>query len=564
MKKITRRLSVFAAVVFTTLSIQLNAQTTYDGFRHLDAERFTAAEKVFQQIATATPTTESYFNLGYAALRMPDASTSPELLAKAKEAFEKGSALNKNGDPMNLVGLGMIKYATKDIAGAKMAFDEAIKRTKGKNADIYHRIADAYTMFYPGINDPAEAVLNADKAIEVSKTKDNPDYYIAKANAYYIMNEGGDAMNALQNAERLSKNPARVYAKMGQIWLQGRNYKDSKEILDKAVAADPQHAPSYKYLSSFYQIYQQFDKAAESADNYMKNSDGDCGAKLRYAQLSFISKSFEKVLKTVDEIKDCNKNPIVNRLAGIAKYELGQPEDAIQLLTKYTQIAPKEEVYGLDYGYIGRSYLAIKDPAKRTENDSLGIIFVEKAIAMNDTTYDYYGKIAELFKERKDYKNAANFYEKVLTTKKNPDGGDYFNAAILYMQLRDYVKCDPYFDKVCELYKDSWPAAYYYSALAKTYKNTNPDEYPAAERYEKYLSLLNDTQKAENANKSSVSTAYKYLAGKALNADKDVLKAAEYLNSLLKVDPTNQDAIDLLQSVNSTTTGTTTAPGSGQ
>ena len=51
MKKITRRLSAFAAVVFTALSIQLNAQTAYDGFRHLDAERFTAAEKVFQNMS---------------------------------------------------------------------------------------------------------------------------------------------------------------------------------------------------------------------------------------------------------------------------------------------------------------------------------------------------------------------------------------------------------------------------------------------------------------------------------------------------------------------------------
>lgn len=560
--KVKKNSLIKFALLFCVITFQVNAQSISEGLRNLKAERYTAAGKVFTQLAASDPTAENLFYLGLYYLSTPEASTK-ENLAKAQEAFDKGVLTDKKGDPLNTVGLGMVKYAQKDFAGAKLLFDQAIKNTKSKNPTILSRVGEAYEMF-DWVNDPAEAVKYADQAIEISKNLTDPLPYLVKAAAYYRMNEGGDAMNALENALRLSNDKASVYAEMGRIWMQGKNWSEAKTALDKALEADKEYATTYKYLASYNQIYQKWEAAADAAKKYLQYSDGDCGAKLRYAQYAFIGKDFDNVLKTVDEIQSCNKNPIAQRLAGISRYELGQPKEAITTLKNYIEIAPKEDVMGLDYGFIGRSYFAIPDADMRAINDSLGLIYIEKAVAMGDTTFDYYGNAADLFKERKQYNKAAAMYEKALTAKKSPDGGDYANLGILYLQLKNYEKADPIFDKVVELYKGAWPDAYYFSAFVKSYKNTADTTYPAAERWKEYLAALPDDQKP--ARKAYVIQAYNYLAGKALHIDKDTAKAIEYLNETLKYDPENQLAKETLQSLtapDASTTTTTPANGNG-
>lgn len=545
------RTMFLAVIASVALGAQLFAQTIESGMKNLEAERYAAANTIFSQLASSNPSAENLFYQGYALLRSPEAYKA-EVQSSAMALFEKGNATEKKGDPLNTVGMGMVKYAQKDFAAAKVLFEEAISRSRGKDADVLNRIGEAYVMF-PFVNDPAEAVKYADRAIETSKEKNNPDYFLTKANAYYIMNEGGDAMNALQNAERLTKDKAMVLAKMGQIWLQGRNYEDAKGLLDKAVAADPTHAPAYKYLSSFYQIYQKFDMSAEMAELYLKNSDGDCGAKLRYAQLAFIGKAYDKVLKTVDEIAACNDDPIVYRLAGISQFYKEDYQKSIEKLNEYITKADKDKVYGLDYGYIGRDYLALGNTEKAME-------YISKAYAMKDTTYDYYTDFAEYFKEKKEFDKSAEMYQKVIETKgSKADGGDYANVGITYFSSKDFTKADAAFDKVVELYKDSWPAAYYYSALAKGYKNKPDSTFAGADRYIKYISLLSEEEK--QASSVQVATVYNYLAGKAFNIEKDTQKAMDYVNQALKYDPTNERALYLMESLMPTDGGTMDSSG---
>jgi tetratricopeptide (TPR) repeat protein len=538
MRKFLKTMSL-VVIVMMAFGVQLFAQSIESGLKDLEAERYTAANTTFTQLVSSNPTAENLFYQGYALLRSPEAKKA-DVQSAAMALFEKGNAAERKGDPLSMVGMGMVKYAQKDFAGAKVMFEEAIKRSRGKDADVINRIGEAYIMF-PFVNDPAEAIKYADQAIEASRDKDNPAFYLTKANAYYIMNEGGDAMNALQNAERLTSDKSMVLAKMGQIWLQGRNYEDAKKRLDEAVAADPTHAPAYKYLSSFYQIYQKFDKSAEMADLYLKNSDGDCGAKLRYAQLAFIGKAYDKVLQTIDEIKSCNDDPIVHRLSGISQFYKNDYQTSITKLEEYISKADKDKIYGLDYGYIGRDYLALGNTEKAME-------YISKAYAMKDTTYDYYTEFAEYFKEKKEYDQSAEMYQKVIDTKgKKADGGDFANVGITYFSSKNYAKADAAFDKVVELYKDSWPAAYYYSALAKGNKNRPDSTFAGAERYEKYLSLLDEDTKAASA--AQVAAAYNYLAGKAFNIDNDTQRATEHVNNALKYDPSNARALDLMNTL---------------
>ena len=563
MKKIIKTYAI-ASFIVALLPNFLSAQTLDEAIKHLDAERFVAATQAFNKLAETGATPQTLFYKGYAILKSPDGIT-PESLKNAQEAFEKGNSLDKKGDPLNQVGLGMVKLASKDFAGAKLIFEEVKKATKSKNTDVFYRIAEAYTMF-PNANDPAEAILNIDLALEKSKVKDNPEYYFVKSDAYMLKNEGGDAMNALQNAARMNKKQGKTYEKMSRVWLQGKNYTEAKDAIDKGIAADPTHAPIYRYASSYYQSRNNYKESAAAARKYLDNSDGDCKGKLRGAKLAFIAKDFENVKKLIEEIKDCNTDPYVNRMIGIINFEEKKPIEAIDALKKFIEKVPSDESPAMDYGYIGRSYMII--PAEgdaKILNDSLGIINIEKAISLGDTSFNYYNDLASTFLKNKNYPKAAMFAEKSVLAKKNPNASDFATVGSYYSYSRNWTKSDEYIDKALGLYKDAWVDGFEMSARVKTFKNMADSTYSAnftsAPLYEKYLGLLGEAGKGDPKNKRKVTDALMYLTGREYQVNKNISKATEYLNELLKYDPTNEKAIKQLEVIKSIGTATPPSPG---
>jgi tetratricopeptide (TPR) repeat protein len=563
MKKIVK---IYALASLLLVPFMANSQTLDEAIKHLDAERYTAASKAFNQLAETSPSPQTLFYKGYAILRSPEGLTA-ESIKMAQTAFEAGNALDKKGDPFNQIGLGMVKLASKDLAGAKLIFEQVKKDTKLKNADVLYRIAEAYTMF-PGATDAAEAIMNINMALEKSKTKDNPEYYIVKADAFMLKNEGGEAMNALTNAERVGKKPGKTYERMSRVWLQGRNYKEANDALNKGLSADPTHAPIHKYHSSYLQTMGKYKESAQAAGNYLKNSDGDSKAKLRYAKLAFVAKDYENVKKTIEEIKGTNPDPYILRMSGIINFEENQLNEAIENLNKFIKSAPADENPAMDYGYIGRSYMKLPGEGEtRILNDSLGIINIEKAIQLGDTTFNYYQDLATTFVKNKNWAKSALFYEKAALAKKNPNAADYAPAGIYYHIAKNYIKSEIYVKKALDLYKDAWPAGYAYSARNQTNINSTDSTYTAnfgaAPIWDKYLTLIGDAGKAVPANKRNVVDGLRYLAGWELQVNKDLTKGIAKVEELLKYDPANEDAkkmLEAMKGMNGATTPTTPTP----
>lgn len=514
--------------------------------KDLDAERYTAALDGANKLVVSSPGTDTYFLKGYTILSSPDYAK-PENLKAAREAFEAGNALEKKGDPLNQVGLGMVKLASKDMAGAKAIFDEVKKDTKSKNPDVLYRIAEAYVMF-PEANDPAEAILTIDLALDKHKTKDNPEYYLVKAEAYLMKGDGGSAMNALNNAERVGKKLAKTYSRMARIWLQSRNYQGAQEAINKGIAADPTHAPIYKYQSSYWQTFGDFSKSAEAASNYLKNSDGDVKAKLRYAKLAFIAKDYVNLKRILGEIKGSTSDPYIHRMEGIVNYEEGKYTQAVKDFESFIKANPKDENFGLDYGYIGRAYLKMGgDSATVAMNDSLGLLNIDKAVAVNDTTLeaDYYSEAALIMMERGAFDKAAQLTEKSLSSKKEPNASDYASLGTTFFRGRNWTKANEYLEKALVEYKDGWPAGYALAALAKTYRDasdtTKNHLYLGAPDFEKYLQLIGEDGKKNPANQTYVVYALKTLAGRDLS-NQNVEAAKAKIEELLKIKPDDADA----------------------
>lgn len=514
--------------------------------KDLDAERYTAALDGANKLVVSSPGTDTYFLKGYTILSSPDYAK-PENLKAAQEAFEAGNALEKKGDPLNQVGLGMVKLASKDLAGAKAIFEEVKKETKSRNPDVLYRIAEAYVMF-PETNDPAEAILTIDLALDKHKTKDNPEYYLVKAEAYLMKGDGGSAMNALSNAERVGKKPAKTYAKTARIWLQSRNYQSAQEAIQKGIAADPTHAPIYKYQSSYWQTFGDFAKSAEAASNYLKNSDGDVKAKLRYAKLAFVAEDYNSLKRVLNEIKGSTNDPYIHRMEGIVNYKEGKYAQAVKDFQGFIKANPKEETFALDYGYIGLAYLKMKgDSATTALNDSLGVMNIDKAVAIKDTTVevDHYSEAAVILTERGEFDKAAKLAERSLKNKKEPNATDYATLATTFFRGRNWAKANEYLEKALVEYKDGWPAGYALAGLAKTYRDLNDTTknhlYLGAPDFEKYLELIGEAGRKDPANQSYVARALKTLAGRDFS-NQNIQGAKAKIEELLKITPDDVDA----------------------
>ncbi len=517
--------------------------------KDLDAERYTAALDGANKLVVSSPGTDTYFLKGYTILSSPDYAK-PENLKAAQEAFEAGNALEKKGDPLNQVGLGMVKLASKDLAGAKAVFEEVKKETKQRNPDVLYRIAEAYVMF-PEANDPAEAALTIELALDKHKTKDNPEYYLVKAEAYLLKGDGGSAMNALQNAERVGKKPAKTYSKIARVWLQSRNYRDAQDAINKGIAADPTHAPIYKYQSSYWQTFNDYAKSAEAAANYLKNSDGDVKAKLRYAKLAFVAEDFASLKRVLGEIKGSTTDPYIHRMEGIVNFKEGKYAQAVKDFQNFIKTNPKDENFSLDHGYIGKAYLKMEgDSATTVLNDSLGIIHIDKAVALQDTTSDanYYGEAATILMEKKNYVKGALLTEKEFLTKKEPDASDYARVGMNFYRAFNWPKAAEFLSKAGDEYKGAWPLAYVYGARATVYQyredSTMNAQFPAAALYIKYLETLGETGKADPANKDNVVEAIAYLSTKDL-MNKDYEAGLTKIEEVLKYAPDNKDATAL-------------------
>lgn len=561
MNKILKSLAVAATAVLT-LSFHTMAQTVQDGLKNLDAERYMAAETIFKQLASSAPTAENYYNLGYFYLNLQDEQFD---LVKAADAFTKGAATNeKRPDPINRVGLATVKLLSGDKAGAKADFDLIKKDTKNKNADVLFRIGEAYAL-NEKINDPAEAVLNIQAALDLQKVKNNPDYYIAMAEAYLIKNDGGAAMTALENAANMGQKLAKIKTMMGRVWYQGKQYQKAQGFLNEAIAADPTYAPAYFMLSNLFTTFGKFKQAAENAKLGLDNSEATPAAKLRYIKLATAAKDYDGALTVLNQIFDTEKDPIKYRLKGYIQTEKGECADGVKNITEFLNKAEKERHLASDWGMLGRAYACIKDDANKKLNDSLSIINMDIAIEKGDSTFDYNTAIINNYKVAKNWPKVAERYEKMIATSKKPaDAPTYYNLADAYMRSRNFVKADTVYSKAIELYKDVWMFPYIQKARAKQYAlgTTVDSTFLAAPLYEQYINKSTDAMKADTKNAKYFSEAYGYLGYKALLVEKNPAKATEFMNSALKYDPNNTKATQVLQSINGTTppAGTTTTP----
>ena len=559
-------------------------QDIQTGLKDLEAERIPKAEQAFRQLATSAPTADNQFYLGYFLLKTGKAD-------EAKAAFDKGLATDPKNQ-LNNVGLAGVALAKKDLTTAKAKTDEAIAATKGKNGDVLYRAGEMYTLFEgaKGANDPARAIEFLDRAKVLDKKNANVEIPMTLGDAYTLKNEGGPAVSRYEDVidgplagASSNTTKAEANAKIGQLFLRSKQYAKSQEYFEKAIAADPEFAPTYRTYADALVGSRAYKKASSVYDTYVtKSGTKDPELLLNVAKYYFLAGDHQKSLDYLDKLKGQVKDPIIDRMTGWSSLALGRNDQAVTSLNKFIGSAPAKVIFD-DYKYLGRAYGQLGTP----EGDSLSIVNLEKA-APQDTTENLYKDIAEKYKASKRFDKASDYYKKAIANDKKPTSNDYLNLGLANYQYgfqisksvadtaqqrtlkkQYFMQADSAFAKLAEMVeKDgkTYPVAYYYRGQANYYANprevslANGAPVPFYERFIEQANAEPDSVKKETYKKYLI-PSYRYLVSNSITK-KDDAKAKEYAAKILAIDPNDKDAKEYLEGAKTpTSTGTTPVRG---
>ena len=564
---------LFAGVTMTTPLVAQDIQTA---MKDIEAERFAKAEKTLTQLASSSPTADNDFYLGYYYLKSGQ-------LDKAKSTFEKGvQADGKN--QLNNVGLAGVALEKKDRAAAKSLIDNAVGQTKSKDENVLIRAGEMYTIS-DQTNDPAEALRLLTLAQERDKKGEHKDEIeMLMGDAYFLKNDGGNAITKYENALAAKPNLAEANYKIGRLYLRGKNYTKAQEFFKLAIQNDPEFSPTYRAYADALANSRAYKSAAQNYELFVqKSGTTDPELLLDVARYKFLAQDYQGAISYLDQLKGKINNPIIDRMYGWANTALGKNQEAVDALNKFITSAPQKVIYD-DYKYLGRAQGQLGTP----EGDSLSVVNLEKA-ASQDTTENLYREIGERYYKTKRYDKAATYYARAISNDKKPQNNDYLwlglasyqyaprvgrdssvavmdTAQIRQVKQQYYLKSDSAFAQMAskiEADGKKYPLAYYYRAGANYYAYANDREKGAslaAPLYEKFIEQAISPDSTDKTDyKKYLITSYKALAGFSI-LKKDDQKAKEYFDKVLAIDPNDESVKKAMEGPKTAPTPAKAAP----
>lgn len=528
------------------------AQSVQEGIVYVDSHKYAKARQNFNDLITKDPSANNYFFLGNTYLTQFEPN-----FEKAKEYFDQGLAKDPKS-ALNKVGLASIKIGKGDKSGEN-DLRQIVKDTKEKDAEVLYRAAEALTIYEKTTN-PDLAVEFLNKAIEKSQKAGVPaNYYYALGDAYRLKSTNdpklaGSALSAYENALPVAKSKASVYTRIATLWMAAQQWQKAKENLDKAVAIDPSYAPAYKALAGFNMKYQRNAEATQDLVKYSQYADEDPSTQLEIAKLYFINDDYANAKTTLDKIFDKVDDPIKYKLRAYVQYGSGEYAPAKENLDKFVSSVDKSRVQAADQGLAGLIAASLakaeKDPAKKAELEAQVQSKIAIAKAAKDETMKWDEELAKIkggFSSASADQGPTNPKIEELKKKVAASPEDTTSMAYLaqaYQEAKNWNGAVLTWQKLTSLLPDWAPA---YNSLAYAYQQSGNTDL-ANGSYQKYIDLITKNPADVEANKESLS--YAYFAIAYANRDSDKAKAKEYADKAVVLNPTYQDAANLVKYLN--------------
>jgi tetratricopeptide (TPR) repeat protein len=541
--------------MLTFFSTGIFGQSLTDAKKALNAEQYQKAESSFKHLIGSEPDKdENYFYLGWIYLiqQYPDS---------AKTAFDKGIIADSKS-ALNYVGLGAVAKLNGDDMTMLSNFQKA-ESLAGKNDEPYIYISKAYLM-NPKPN--ADMALIALNKATIFGAKD-PEYFLALGDAYHAKLDNNNAYSNYVQAQSLDPKAAYVNVAIGILWRQANNFEDATKKFNEALAIEPNFGPAYRGLAETDLRWALSDpkmasvKIKEGTNYYKKYldlTDRSSESEMRYADFLIQSGDYQTLAKVANDLAKSDKSNLrVYRYLGYAGYENKNYQAGLDAINKFMKEASPKRIIPRDYLYLGR--LQIK-----TEQDSLGILSLKKAIELDSTNSEVYSEIAGVYFSKKMYEAAGDAYKTYIETSHHAKLNDYFREGMSYYfgYSNQYysaaddkgatkpdstllTKADSAFSYIQQKTMAN-PVAdvLLYRARTKDLQETDRNNIIGLAKpfYEKYIELEEAKSSTDDRTKKSLGESYAYLGAYYEFKEKDEAKALENYEKAKAIFPDNKQA----------------------
>lgn len=507
-----------------------SAQTIQDGKKLLLQQRYQSAKSTMEKVVAAGPTNpESIYWLSQVLLEMKDVNG-------AKEALRKGMEGANGSNPLLLVAMGQTELAEKKVNDARQRFETAISLTKAK--DIAILVAIGKANLEEG-GDPAYGIEKIKTATLIKNFKDAMAH-VYMGDLYRKMMDGGGAVSSYENALLVDPKLAIAKYKIGKVYLtQGNEQRDIfLAKFNDAITDDPSFSPALYDLYAYY-FMRDVNKASQYFNQYKVNADAGPALDYEEASLQFAAGDFNNAIKKADALlqaQGANADARLYRLKGYSFDKLGDSVNAFSFLETFFQKAKPEQINPDNYIVAALNAAKVKsDPTKI--DYYFGMSIDSDTLLANKL--DYAKKASDFYKRAGNTAKSAQWLTKILSINPKLSKVDLYNAGFENFKATQYQLADSIFS----VYKTQFPNevyGHYWSFRSRSVIDSTMELGLAVPDCEKFVSIA-ELDKAKN--KSTLITAYGYMAGYNANIKKDLAIAKSFLEKIIEIDPTNQDAI---------------------
>ena len=531
-------LRISLVIIGLTTITSLNAQTIDQGKQFLYYERYKSAKEVFQKLLTTDPNNdEAAYWLGQTMI-LPDDRTSKDI-ADAKALYQ--SKLASSNSNLLVAGIGHIELIEGKIQDARNHFEAAISLSQGKSISVLNAIGFANGNPDTKNGDPVYAIEKLKQATQLKKFNDL-DVLVNLGDAYRKNGDGGNAILSYQAALAINPKYARANYRIGRIYQsQGRSQESIfMEYYNNAIASDPSYAPVYLTLFTFH-YETNVPIAAEYFNKWIANSDEDektCfyRASMKYAEGLFM----EAISKCNECIAAGGENPYPN-LFGLKANAYNKLKDSIKVIESYTEYFKRQivdKIVPADYVEFAKNLLKIPG------NETQAGLLIDKAVALDSiesNKVSYIKSIAAIYDGQKKYKDAAQWYMKIIATKRNPGKVDLYNAGYSFFRSAVYDTAIVVFN----MYAQKFPEdifGHYMIAKSNAAIDTTGNLGLAVPFYLKAIEI-GEKEADKTKVKDKLMGSYQYLIEYYYNKMKDQENALIYVDKAMALDPTDTQMI---------------------